>query len=67
MSDTSYSYHDPDYAYTDPATGVLRNLADITDANALAFAESGAVAKRLAELDGIFKGQVVFKKHGYLS
>ena len=45
-----YSYIDPDYAYTDPHTGVLRNLADIPDAEALVFAESGAVAKRLKEL-----------------
>jgi len=46
-----YSYIDPDYSYADPQTGVLRNLADIPDAEALVFAESGAVAKRLKELE----------------
>jgi len=30
-----YEYIDPDYAYTDPQTGVLRNLGDITDPNDL--------------------------------
>jgi len=45
-----YAYIDPDYTYTDPRTGVLRNIEDIQDADALIFAESGAVAKRLKEL-----------------
>jgi cell filamentation protein len=45
-----YAYIDPDYTYTDPVTGVLRNLEDIQDADVLVFAESGAVAKRLKEL-----------------
>ena len=49
MSD-SYKYIDPDYIYTDPKTGILRNLADIADENVLLFAESGAVTKRLQEL-----------------
>lgn len=47
---SQYSYIDPDYSYTDPRTGVLRNLADIPDAETLVFAESGAVAKRLNDL-----------------
>ncbi|PVD50301.1 filamentation induced by camp protein fic [Terrimonas sp.] len=51
MSD-SYKYIDPDYIYTDPKTGVLRNLAGITDEDILLFAESGAVAKRVQELYG---------------
>jgi cell filamentation protein len=46
----TYTYVDPDYAYTDPSTGVLRNRVEIKDADALVFAESGAVAKRLKEL-----------------
>lgn len=46
----SYKYIDPDYIYTDPKTGVLRNLADITDEKDLIFAESGAVTKRVQEL-----------------
>ena len=49
MSD-SYKYVDPDYIYTDPKTGILRNLADIIDQDVLLFFESGAVAKRIQEL-----------------
>jgi cell filamentation protein len=49
MSD-SYKYIDPDYTYTDPKTGILRNSACLTDPNALLFFESGAVAKRIQEL-----------------
>jgi len=49
MSD-SYKYVDHDYIYTDPKTGILRNLADITDPDDLLFFESGAVAKRIQEL-----------------
>jgi len=29
----AYKYLDPDYTYTDPKTGILRNLQDITDAD----------------------------------
>jgi cell filamentation protein len=46
----NYSYDDPDYTYTDPRTGVLRNLVPTSDAKVLAFAESGAVTQRLREL-----------------
>jgi cell filamentation protein len=46
----SYNYVDPDYSYIDPQTGILRNLADITDPDALLFFESGAVTKRIQEL-----------------
>ncbi len=49
MSNT-YKYVDPDFTYTDPKTGILRNLADITDQDVLLFVESGAVAKRIQEL-----------------
>ena len=45
-----YSYIDPDYVYTDPHSGVLRNLAGVNDDETLVFVESGAVAKRMAEL-----------------
>lgn len=45
-----YRYIDPDYTYTDPKTGVLRNLANITDEDTLVFVEAGAVAKRADEL-----------------
>ena len=47
----SYKYIDPDYTYTDPKTGLLRNLQDITDPDVLLFVESGTVTKRLYELD----------------
>ena len=45
-----YAYVDHDYIYTDPKTGILRNLADITVQDALEFFESTAVAKRINEL-----------------
>ena len=46
----SYKYIDPDFTYTDPKTGLLRNLQNITDSDVLLFVESGAVTKRLQEL-----------------
>jgi cell filamentation protein len=46
----SYNYIDNDFTYTDPKTGILRNLADITDHDVLLFVESAAIAKRLQEL-----------------
>lgn len=46
----SYKYIDLDYTYTDPKTGLLRNLHDITDSEVLLFVESSAVTKRLLEL-----------------
>lgn len=69
MSD-SYNYLDPDFTYTDPKTGVLRNLAEITDRDVLVFVESAAVAKRLQELfDNPIKIKGIeslFAIHGYL-
>lgn len=46
----SYKYLDPDFTYTYPKTGILRNLQDITDSDILLFVESSAVTKRLQEL-----------------
>lgn len=46
----SYKYIDPDYTYTDPNSGLLRNLQDISDPDVLLFVESGAVTKSLQEL-----------------
>lgn len=46
----SYKYIDPDFTYTDPKTGLLRNLQDLTDPDILLFVESAAVTKRLQEL-----------------
>jgi cell filamentation protein len=45
-----YKYIDHDYTYTDPQSGLLRNLLDISDLDDLLFIESGAVTKRLQEL-----------------
>jgi len=45
-----YSYLDPDYQYTDPKTGVLRNLHNIVDRIMLNIVESGASTKRANEL-----------------
>lgn len=42
----SYKYIDPNYTYTDPKSGLLRNLQDISDPDVLLFVESGAVIKR---------------------
>jgi len=47
----NYEYIDPDYTYTDPKTGVLRNLAGITDPQDLLFFESATVIKRAQELE----------------
>jgi cell filamentation protein len=46
----SYEYIDADFIYTDPNTGLLRNLQDISDPDVLFFVESGVVTKRLQEL-----------------
>lgn len=46
----SYKYIDPNFTYTDPKTGILRNLQDISDPDVLRFVESGAVTKRLQAL-----------------
>jgi cell filamentation protein len=46
----SYEFIDADFTYTDPNTGLLRNLQGITDPDVLLFVESGVVTKRLQEL-----------------
>jgi cell filamentation protein len=65
-----YSYIDPDYTYTDPQTGVLRNMAGIADDDTLVFIESGAVAKRMAELKAkplkIKNAETLLDIHRYL-
>jgi cell filamentation protein len=45
-----YEYIDPDYSYTDPKTGVLKNLGEITNHDDLINFESIAVTKRRNEL-----------------
>ena len=66
----NYEYIDPDYAYTDPKTGVLRNLADITDPDGLLFFESTAVIKRAKELEtqpiAVHNAETLLKIHRYL-
>ena len=47
---TDYHYIDPDYAYTDPETGVLRNRENISDAHLLHVFESMKVSVRIEEL-----------------
>ena len=66
----NYEYIDPDYTYTDPKTGVLRNLADITDTNDLLFFESAAVIRRAKELESqpiaIHNAETLLDIHRYL-
>jgi Protein involved in cell division len=45
-----YQYIDPDYSYTDPKTGVLRNRENITDVRLLLVFESLKVSARLEEI-----------------
>jgi cell filamentation protein len=45
-----YKYIDPDYTYTDPVSGVMRNKAGIDDDHLLTVFEGLKVAKRLEEL-----------------
>ena len=65
-----YHYIDPDYYYTDPNTGVLRNLANVTNFNTLLLIESGAVTKRIAELQAnpikIKNSSTILDIHKYL-
>jgi len=46
----AYEYIDPEYIYTDPKSGLLRNIQDISDPEVFLFVESAAVTKRLQEL-----------------
>jgi cell filamentation protein len=66
----NYEYIDPDYTYTDPKTGVLRNLADITDPDGLLFFESTAVIKKAKELEAkpiaVHNAETLLDIHRYL-
>jgi len=66
----NYEYIDPDYTYTDPKTGILRNLANVTDSNDLLFFESAAVVKRAKELESqpiaIHNAETLLDIHRYL-
>jgi cell filamentation protein len=65
-----YEYIDPDYTYTDPKTGVLWNLGNITDNDTLTFFESTAVTKRTKELEKspvkVKDSTTLFAIHQYL-
>ena len=65
-----YEYIDPDYTYTDPKTGVLRNIFNIADQNDLLFLESAVVIKRIKELKLqpiiIDKTETLFAIHKHL-
>jgi len=43
----NYEYIDPDYTYTDPKIGVMRNRANITSPDDLFFFESTVVVKQV--------------------
>ena len=66
----NYEYIDPDYTYTDPKTGVMRNNANIADTEELLFFESAAVVKRLKELEAkpitIHNAETLLYIHRYL-
>jgi cell filamentation protein len=66
----NYEYIDPDYTYTDPTTGILRNLANVTDPNDLLFFESAAVIKRAKELESqpiaVHNAETLLDIHRYL-
>jgi cell filamentation protein len=65
-----YHYIDPDHAYTDPKTGVLRNRENINDAHLLLVFESMKVSIRLEELQAntikIKNSSSLFDIHKYL-
>ncbi len=66
----NYTYVDTDYIYTDPQTGVLRNIGNITDNKALQFAEAGATTRRSQELwmdpIQVTGSETLFSIHHYL-
>jgi cell filamentation protein len=65
-----YEYLDPDYEYMDRSTGVLYNLAGITNQQDLDFFESAAVTKRTKELADnplpMKNSQSLFTIHKYI-
>jgi cell filamentation protein len=67
---SKYEYLDPDYEYMDRSTGVLYNLAGISNQQDLDFFESAAVTKRTKELAdnplSIKNSQSLFNIHKYM-
>lgn len=66
----SFTYADPDYVYTDPKTGILRNIWNIPDKDALQFAEAAVTTRRTQELwvhpIMISSSETLFEIHHYL-
>jgi cell filamentation protein len=66
----NYQYVDPDYSYTDPQTGVLRNKENITDNQLLTIFESVKSSERLEELEKnpvkINNSKALLEIHKYL-
>lgn len=66
----SYTYTDTDYIYTDQKTGVLLNIRNITDSEALQFLEAGVCAQRTHELwmnpITVENSNTLFSIHQYL-
>jgi len=67
---SKYEYLDPDYEYIDRSTGVLYNLAGISNQQDLDFFESAAVTKRTKELADnplpIINSRSLFAIHKYI-
>ena len=65
-----YQYDDPDFVYTDPVTGVLRNKHGIDDEQLLTLTEGFEVARRLEELEDhpilVKSADTLLDIHGYL-
>ena len=65
-----YKYLDPDFEYLDSSTGILRNLAGVSNQQDLDFFESAAVTKRLQQLADnpltIQNSKSLFVIHKYL-
>ena len=66
----NYQYVDPDYTYTDPATGLLRNKGNIDNDQLLTVFESLKCSERLEELAKtpikIKDSTSLLVMHGYL-
>lgn len=66
----TFTYADPDYVYTDQKTGILRNIWNIADKDALQFAEAAVTTRRTQEIRVhpimIFSSETLFEIHHYL-
>jgi cell filamentation protein len=66
----NYQYYDHDYIYTDPKTGILKNIQNISDKETLVFVETGATDIRARELKdkpiGIVNAYTLLDIHHHL-